>query len=111
MIRSVKTKLSSHRLVAYVLGLLILTLGIAASVKSDLGCSPVASIPYTMTVLTGLEMGRATIVWQSVLVLAQFLILRRDFSPWTLLQLLATSLPFPTGCFPSCRTHKVCCRG
>ena len=84
-----REKLRRNHILAYFLGLLILTLGVAASVKSRLGCSPVASVPYTITVLTGLEMGRATILWQSILVLVQFLILRRDFSPWTLLQLLA----------------------
>ena len=82
-------KISLNRLTAYVFGLLVLTLGIAASVKSDLGCSPVSSIPYTMTVLTGLEMGRATILWQSVLVLAQLLLLRREFKVWMFAQLLA----------------------
>lgn len=52
----------------YVLGLFIMTLGIALSVKSDLGVSPVSSIPYTIACLTGLEMGRATIVFHVALV-------------------------------------------
>ena len=37
------------RFLVYVTGFLIMTLGIAISVKSDLGVSPVSSIPYTMT--------------------------------------------------------------
>ena len=83
-----KNKISRNRLLAYIVGLLVLTLGISASVKSDLGCSPVSSIPYTMTVLTGLEMGRATILWQSILVLLQLVLLRREFKAWMLVQLL-----------------------
>ena len=36
------------RFLVYVTGFLIMTLGIAISVKSDLGVSPVSSIPYTL---------------------------------------------------------------
>lgn len=38
-----------------------MTIGIALSVKSNLGVSPVSSIPYTMTCVWGIEMGKATI--------------------------------------------------
>lgn len=43
------------RIPAYVIGLLIMTLGVAISVKSNLGVSPVSSIPYTITCVVGLE--------------------------------------------------------
>ena len=33
----------------YFIGLFVMTIGIALSVKSNLGVSPVSSIPYTMT--------------------------------------------------------------
>ena len=46
------------RLVVYLIGLFIMTLGISMSVKSNLGVSPVSSIPYTITCITGLEMGK-----------------------------------------------------
>ena len=58
------------RIPAYVIGLLIMTLGVAISVKSNLGVSPVSSIPYTITCVVGLEMGKATILFHAVLVLA-----------------------------------------
>lgn len=83
-----KEKLKLSRLVAYVSGLMLLALGIAASVRSNLGSSPVASVPYMFNLTTGLELGVATILWQSFLVLLQFIILRRDFKPWILLQLI-----------------------
>lgn len=51
------------RIPAYVIGLLIMTLGVAISVKSNLGVSPVSSIPYTITCVVGLEMGKATILF------------------------------------------------
>lgn len=76
------------RLPIYVLGLFIMTLGIAMSIKSDLGVSPISSIPYTMTCIWGLEMGKATILLHVSLVLLQVLILRRRFQVKNLLQIL-----------------------
>ena len=83
-----KGKLTKKRIAAYLIGLLLLALGIGASVRSNLGSSPVASVPYMISLLTGIDMGIATILWQSFLVFLQFLILRKDFSPWILLQLV-----------------------
>ena len=51
------TKLSVRRVVIYLLGLFILALGVSFSVKSRLGVSPVNSIPYTVSMLTGIEQG------------------------------------------------------
>lgn len=75
------------RVPVYLLGLFIMTVGIALSVKSNLGVSPVSSIPYTMTRVWGIEMGNATIIFHCALVLIQFLILRKKFSPVILLQI------------------------
>lgn len=77
------------RLILYFIGLFIMTLGIAMSVKSDLGVSPVSSIPYTITCIWGLEMGKATILFHAALVVLQVLILRRFFEPKNLLQIAA----------------------
>ncbi len=76
------------RLLSYFLGLFIMTLGIAVSVKSNLGVSPVSSVPYTLTCIFGLEMGKATILFHAFLVLLQALLLRRKFKPGSLLQIL-----------------------
>jgi uncharacterized membrane protein YczE len=76
-----------NRLVCYFLGLFIMTCGIAISVKSDLGVSPVSSIPYTLTRCWGIEMGKATIMFHCVLVLIQVLLLRRNFKLKSLLQI------------------------
>ena len=71
----------------YFIGLFIMTIGIALSVKSNLGVSPVSSIPYTMTCIWGIEMGKATIIFHIVLVFIQFLLLRKNFKLITLLQI------------------------
>ena len=76
------------RTALYFVGLFVMTIGIALSVKSNLGVSPVSSIPYTMTCVWGIEMGKATILFHIVLVLLQILLLRRKFKPAQLLQVL-----------------------
>lgn len=76
------------RLILYIIGLFIMTLGISMSVKSNLGVSPVSSIPYTITCVFGLEMGKATILFHAVLVLLQIIILRRAFQLKNLLQIV-----------------------
>jgi len=75
-----------QRFIRYIIGLFIMTIGIAISVKSNLGVSPVSSIPYTMTRCWNIEMGRATIIFQSFLVLMQLIILRKKFKFRSLLQ-------------------------
>ena len=72
----------------YFIGLFVMTIGIALSVKSNLGVSPVSSIPYTITCVWGIEMGKATILFHIVLVLIQILVLRKNFKPVQLLQVL-----------------------
>ena len=76
------------RIPMYFIGLFIMTIGIALSVKSNLGVSPVSSIPYTITCVWGIEMGKATILFHIVLVLLQILLLRKKFKPVQLLQVL-----------------------
>lgn len=76
------------RVPMYFIGLFIMTIGIAISVKSNLGVSPVSSIPYTMTCVWGIEMGKATILFHAVLVLIQILLLRKKFKAVNLLQVV-----------------------
>lgn len=71
-----------RRLAMYTAGLFVMTAGIALSVKSRLG---VSSIPYAMTCIWGIEMGRATILLHCALVLLQIILLRRNFKPVNLL--------------------------
>lgn len=43
------------RIPMYFIGLFVMTIGIALSVKSNLGVSPVSSIPYTITCVWALK--------------------------------------------------------
>ncbi len=76
------------RLVSYFVGLFIMTIGIAISVKSNLGVSPVSSIPYTITCVFGIEMGNATILFHVFLVLLQLALLRKKFKAINFAQVL-----------------------
>ena len=77
----------SKRMFMYLTGLFAMTIGIALSVKSDLGVSPVSSIPYTMTCIWGIEMGKATILFHCFLVLLQIILLRKKYQMKNLLQI------------------------
>ena len=75
------------RLLYYFGGFFVMTIGIALSVKSNLGVSPVSSIPYTMTCVWGIEMGVATVIFHVILVILQMLLMRRRFEFKNLLQI------------------------
>ncbi|MBQ2635489.1 MAG: hypothetical protein IJG09_02115 [Methanobrevibacter sp.] len=65
--------------ISYLVGLFVMAVGIAFSIKSNMGISPVSTIPYTMTVVWGVEIGLATIIFHCILVLIQFILLRDKF--------------------------------
>ncbi len=71
----------------YLIGLFVMTVGIAFSINSNLGVSPVSTIPYTLTVVWGIEIGLATIIFHCFLVGLQILLLRKDFDLRDLLQI------------------------
>ena len=75
------------RLFSYFLGLFTLTIAISLSIKANLGISPVSSVPYTLTVVWGVEIGIATVIFHTVLVIIQYILLRDKFSMKNLLQL------------------------
>ena len=81
-------KITIRRVIIYLVGLFIMTVGVAISVKSNLGVSPVSSIPYTVTCVAGIEMGNATILFHAFLVLLQLCLLRDKFRWINLLQIL-----------------------
>ena len=83
-----KQKHMHIRIPMYFIGLFIMTAGVALSVKSNLGVSPVSSIPYTITCVWGIEMGKATILFHIVLVILQILLLRKNFKSKSLLQVV-----------------------
>ena len=78
--------LNYKNLIQYLCGLFVMTIGIAFSIKTNMGISPVSTIPYTMTVVWGVEIGLATIIFHCALVLLQFILLRDRFGMINLAQ-------------------------
>lgn len=75
------------KILIYILGLFVLALGIALSVKSNLGVSPVSSAPYVLNRITGLSLGTTTIIVYLFCMALQAMILRRDYRLKNLFQI------------------------
>lgn len=65
--------------IVYIVGLLIITIGINISKMSNLGISPVSSIPRATERIWGFTLGTTTMIIYIFLVLAQLAILRKNF--------------------------------
>lgn len=64
-----------------------MSIGIAFSIKADLGTSPISSLPYVVSIISPLTVGVATIIMHCVFILLQILILRKKYQPIQLMQL------------------------
>ena len=62
-------------------------LGVALSVAADLGTSPISSLPFVLSVVTPLSMGVVTFIMNTVFVIIQILVLKKEFKKWYLLQI------------------------
>lgn len=68
-------------------GLAVMALGVALSIKAELGTSPISSVPYVSGLISGLSVGTTTIIVNSLFVLAQILMLRSQYNWYQLLQI------------------------
>ncbi len=81
------------RIVMFVIGLFVMTFGIALSTKADIGTTPISSIPFVLSLTTGVGLYLTTLIFNILLILIQYIVLRKDFKMVSLLQ-LPTSLIF-----------------
>ena len=77
-----------RRVCLFVGGLFIMSIGVAFSITSTLGTTPISSISYALALITGIDIGITTFVFNAALILMQFLILRSRFQKKRLLQLI-----------------------
>ena len=75
------------RCIVLIFGLAVMALGVAFSIKSSLGTSPISSVPYVLSLITPLTVGNVTIAMHCFFILLQILILRRNYQLLQLLQL------------------------
>lgn len=68
-------------------GLAVMALGVALSIKAELGTSPISSVPYVSGLISGLSVGTTTIIVNSLFVLAQILMLRSQYDWYQILQI------------------------
>lgn len=71
----------------YLLGLFCVATGIALAIKSGLGGPPVNTIPYAITLISGLDIGIATLIFQAGLIALQILLLKNEFKIVNIMQL------------------------
>ncbi|MEE3490202.1 MAG: DUF6198 family protein [Methanobrevibacter sp.] len=76
------------RIGCFVIGLFIMSLGVAFSIVSTLGTTPISSISYSLALITNINIGITTFIFNAALILIQFLILRKRFHRKRLLQLI-----------------------
>ena len=80
------------RAVVYCVGLLILAFGVVISVNSNLGVSPVSSLPYIVSCIVNAPLGVCVTVVYCGYILLQILIQRREFQIVNLLQILFSTI-------------------
>ena len=76
-----------RRWLCLAVGLAIMALGVAFSIKAGLGTSPISSTPYVISLFAPLTVGQITILMHCVFIALQILLLRRRYQPVQLLQL------------------------
>lgn len=76
-----------QRYLWFILGVAINSFGVAFITKAALGTSPVSSVPYVLDLAFPPTLGEFTFVLNTLYVLMQVAMLRRDFKPIQLLQL------------------------
>ena len=80
----------AKRLLVYFAGLFCMAVGVVLSVKSALGVSPVTCLANVVYQITRTDLGMCTTAVYCLYILVEFLILRRDFKPAMLLQIVAS---------------------
>ena len=81
-----------ERCIILLIGLDIMSLGIAFSIKVALGTSPISSVPYVTSRISGLSVGATTIIINLLFILIQILLLRKNYDLFQLFQIPALIL-------------------
>ena len=64
----------TRRFIVYAIGMFVLALGLALNTKADLGVSPIISVPYSISQITGYNFGVLTFVVYALFVVVQIVI-------------------------------------
>lgn len=80
-------KIQLRRVIIFLLGIFIMSIGVAITVHSQLGTAPITSFPTVLSFSTPLSVGAWTILFNLVIFLIEIAVLRRKFPPIQLIQL------------------------
>lgn len=80
------------KLILFILGIFIMALGVSFSVKSNLGVSPVTSLPFVLSRIMGVSLGFTTVIVYIFCMGLQAAILRREYRIINLFQIGASFL-------------------
>ena len=64
----------TRRFIVYAIGMLVLALGLTLNTKANLGVSPIISVPYSISQITGYNFGDLTFVVYALFVVVQIVI-------------------------------------
>ena len=77
-----------YRSLILLFGMSILAFGVVLSIYSQLGTSPISSVPYTFSYFIPMTIGTLTIIMHAIFILIQKALLGKDFKAIQWLQLL-----------------------
>lgn len=80
------------RVVFYCVALFFMAMGVAFSANSNLGISPVNSLPYVISDIVHIAPGTAVIIVFCSYIVVQILILRKEFNPINLCQIVFSTI-------------------
>lgn len=80
------------RVLIYILGLFCLAMGVAISANSNLGISPVNSLPYVLSAVIPPDPGTCVILVFCTYILLQVILLRKEFQPIQLTQIVFSTI-------------------
>ncbi len=70
----------------------ILSFAVGVSIKSNLGVTPINSIPYAIALITNINVGLSSVLFYFIVIFAQIPILGKNYHPKRLLQLASAFL-------------------
>ena len=76
------------RICSFTVGLFIMSLGVAFSINSTLGTTPISSISYALALITNIDIGITTFLFNAALIFIQLIILKSRFEKKRLLQFI-----------------------
>jgi len=87
---AVMRNITLKRVVTFLIGLVVLAFGITLNTKTGFGVSPIISVPYCISYITGFELGTMTFLFYLLYVFLQWAMLGKDFEKQQFLQIFVS---------------------